>query len=714
MKAGTDAGEDGRMERIGIVENGINMILEITDRKEVKLLHFSVLPFCDDSIGSEEEKTGFRLVEVALSGLDRPEERHGIKYTVTAPGYRMKYDSLRDYRNEYGRKLEIITKDPGTEVYVTSHYQFYDGIQVARCWSQVENRGNEAQVLEYVSSFNLNGIEKEGILPRDEKMEISVVHNSWQREVQWKNYTLPELGLEVSQPREKLRSSKEFAVTNTGNWSAKSYLPMGCVTNRETGARLFWQIEHNGSWHWEISDQTSHLYVQLSGPTENQSHWFQKLQPGESFTSVPAAVGTVEGGLERVAEELTKYRRRVRRENQDNEKLGVIFNDYMNCLWAEPTTEKEIPLIDAAAEAGCEYYCIDAGWYADGYWWDEVGEWLPSDKRFPGGIKAVMDYIRGKGMVPGLWLELEVMGINCPKVQEMPEECFFHRHGKRVYDRSRFQLDFRHPQVIAHANQVIDRLVSEYGVGYIKMDYNIEPGIGTEVNADSFGQGLLEHERAYLQWLDCIFLKYPDLIIENCSSGGLRMDYAMLSRHSIQSTSDQEDYRNYATIAANSPLGVTMEQSAIWSYPRIEGDEEETVFNMVNALLMRVHQSGHLAAIPRERMALVREGLDYYKMIRRDIREAYPFWPLGLSSFRDDWVCLGLKNGRKNYVAVWRRGGKPWIELPISHLKGKEVESRCAYPSYEKCTYNWNQAEGKLSVRIDAVPAARLFEVEVI
>ena len=82
----------------------------------------------------------------------------------------------------------------------------------------------------------------------------------------------------------------------------------------------------------------------------------------------------------------------------------------------------------------------------------------------------------------------------------------------------------------------------ESGVGYIKMDYNIEPGVGTEVDAESAGEGLLEHERAYLAWLDTVFEKYPDLVIENCSSGGLRMDYALLSRLSIQSTSDQEEY----------------------------------------------------------------------------------------------------------------------------------------------------------------------------
>ena len=61
------------------------------------------------------------------------------------------------------------------------------------------------------------------------------------------------------------------------------------------------------------------------------------------------------------------------------------------------------------------------------------------------------------------------------------------------------------------------------------MDYNIEPGIGTELDADSVGAGLLAHERAYLAWLDSVFKKYPDLVIENCSSGGLRIDYALLS-----------------------------------------------------------------------------------------------------------------------------------------------------------------------------------------
>lgn len=83
--------------------------------------------------------------------------------------------------------------------------------------------------------------------------------------------------------------------------------------------------------------------------------------------------------------------------------------------------------------------------------------------------------------------------------------------------------------MLEHADRVISRLVEEYGISYIKMDYNINAGIGTEYAADSPGDGLLQHNRAYLSWLKNIMARYPQLVIENCGSGGLRMDYALCS-----------------------------------------------------------------------------------------------------------------------------------------------------------------------------------------
>lgn len=426
------------MKRFEIYENGIYFVLEVDDKNRARLLHFSSLPFDEKNITSRSGTLGFRLGELQVSGLDRPEERHGNKYTVTAPGYRMEFVNFSDSNNNLGRKLEITVADKETGLNMVSHFQFYTGTKAVRSWSTVTNTGNETQTLEYVSSFALTGIEKEGIRSQDEKIRVGVCHNSWQREVQWQFYSLPQLGLEMCQPLREQHSSKAFGVTNTGNWSAKEYIPMGYLENTEVGSSMMWQIEHNGSWHWEISDQEGHLYLQISGPNEIQSHWFKNLDVGESFESVPCAIAFCEGGFEQCVGELTKYRRLIRRKNLDNKKLGVIFNDYMNCLWGKPTAEEEFPLIDAAAEAGCEYYCIDAGWYADGDWWDEVGEWKESRKRFPNGLKEVTDYIRKKGMIPGVWLEIEVMGINCPKVKKCSDSWFFTRHRKRVFDRSRY------------------------------------------------------------------------------------------------------------------------------------------------------------------------------------------------------------------------------------------------------------------------------------
>lgn len=700
------------MKRINIYENGIYFVLEINDDNEPRLLHFSAMPFDEKMLTSRTGTTGFKLVELQVSGIDRAGERHGNKYIVTAPGYRMKFKNFSDTNNIFGRKLEITCIDEPTGLETVSHLQFYTGTSAVRSWTVVTNKGSETQTVEYVSSFALTGIEKEGLKSQDEKLKIGICHNSWQRELQWQFYTLEQVGLGMAQPLDYQHSSKVFGVTNVGNWSAKEYIPMGYLENTETGSALAWQIENNGSWHWEISDQEGHLYLQLAGPSEIESHWCKNLKPGESFTSVPCAVCAVNGGFDEAIGELTKYRRIIRRKNADNKKLAIIFNDYMNCLWGDPTAEKEFPLIDAAAEAGCEYFCIDAGWYADGFWWDWVGEWQESKKRFPNGLREVTDYIRKKGLIPGVWLEIEVMGIKCPLADKLPDDWFFTRHGKRVYDRSRYQLDFRNPEVREHCDEVIDRLVNTYGVGYIKMDYNIEPGIGTEHNADSYGDGLLEHQRAYIAWLDGVFERHPQLIIENCSSGGLRMDYAMLSRYSIQSTSDQDDYKKYCTIAANSPSALCPEQSAIWSYPMTSGDREEVVFNMVNAMLLRIHQSGHLGYIEPERKALVKEALDMYKKIRGDIKNALPFWSLGLSKFSDEWVSLGLKCENTAYLAVWRRESSDnTCQLPVNFLKGKDVKAECIYPSFSEDKFAFNKNTSAITARLEKQYTARLLRL---
>ena len=278
----------------------------------------------------------------------------------------------------------------------------------------------------------------------------------------------------------------------------------------------------------------------MSGPTEQEHAWSTVLEPGGGFTTVPVALAVSDAGLTGGLQVLTRHRRAVRRPNADDENLPVIFNDYMNALWGDPTTEKLLPLVDAAAAAGAEYFVVDCGWYTDEQnWWDLPGDWRESTRRFPGGLVEVFDHIRARGMVPGLWLEPEVVGVRSERARELPDEAFFCRDGVRVFENERYQLDFRHPAVLAHLDATIDRLVGEYGVGYLKFDHNINAAPGTDVDSDSPGDGLLGHVRAVSAWLDGLFARHPDLVVENCASGGLRVDYAQLSRRLVAAARPQ-------------------------------------------------------------------------------------------------------------------------------------------------------------------------------
>jgi len=88
------------------------------------------------------------------------------------------------------------------------------------------------------------------------------------------------------------------------------------------------------------------------------------------------------------------------------------------------------------------------------------------------------------------------------------------------------------------------------------------------VDTVSVGHGLLEHNRALLSWLDGVLDRHPDLVLENCGSGALRSDFAMLSRLQLQATSDQQDPQLYPAIAVGALVHILPEQAGNWSYPQ--------------------------------------------------------------------------------------------------------------------------------------------------
>jgi alpha-galactosidase len=625
------------------------------------------------NVGALDNSSG---VEVALqcSGENSPDQ--GMKSGTGQPGVRLLFAGKREGSTPGGKRLVCTHTDSNLKLRVESFYEAFDGLPVVRRYTRVTNEGSLPVGIEFLSSAMLHGLAD----PQkyDRELRIHVAFNSWMAEGQWHVLRPSEMGF-VENER---TSWSEARAGSVGSWSTERYLPMAMAENVKLGLIWFWQIEHNGSWYWEISNVSArdnnadNVYAYLGGPDDLHSAAWKNLRPGDTYETIPVAVGCLRGGFSEAVDALTRYRRiACVKSRSSNSRCPVIFNDYMNCLWGDPTEAKELPLIAAAARAGCEYFVIDAGWYADAHedWSQTIGAWHPSPTRWPRGLKFVLDQIRQAGMIPGLWLEPEVAGAKSLLAQK-PDSWFFVRHGKRVLKNSRFLLDFRNPDVRAYLDQVIARLVNEYGVGYIKMDYNVDSLQGTETGADSFGQGLLEHNRAHLAWLDAILNRHPDLTIENCGSGGGRMDYAMLSRLQIQSMTDQEDYLKLPAILVGASAAVLPEQLAIWSYPLANANADQASFNMVTALMCRIHQSGRLDALLPTVAAQVAEGIRVYRdVLRRSIPAAIPFYPLGMSDVTNSEVpvALGMRAPEQTLVAVWRIDGPATTRIPLTNREAK-------------------------------------------
>lgn len=605
------------------------------------------------------------IVQITADGL--MQQNFGSRYSETLVGNDLRYISHREIEGTGERTLEISCESKTYGLEAKVELTAPNDVSALRGRTTIRNVGSNVINLTSVSSISVYLGLGDGNI---DGWDIVSGRSDWTAEGRWNREPARDFELvSVLNTSSSSVAGNEIPQTitpygatmtrcSTSSRSTCSVLPAGAVIDRPSGESVFWQIQAMGPWLWQIGERIDGCYLLLSGPTDIEHHWSQPLAPGESFTTVDAAIAVSTHELDGAMGEMAKYRRHIVRPHRDHNEMPVFFNDYMNTLMGDPTTEAELPLIEAAAAAGAEYYCVDCGWYDDGGdWWPSVGAWQESTKRFPNGLMEVLDHIRACGMKPGIWLEPEVVGIKSPVAKELPDDAFMQRDGKRIQTHLRYHLDLRHPAARKHLDSTVDRLVDDYGIRFFKLDYNINAGAGTSANAPSRGAGLLEAGQAYLDWLDGVLSRHPDLTIETCSSGSMRSDPALLALSQLQSTSDQQDFRAYANVAASAPAIMLPEQCGNWAYPNTTMTIPETRFTMLSGIVGRLYLSGYLTEMTDEQLSEVRRGIEVHKMIRHDIAAALPFWPIGLPRWRDDIVALGLRLEEHAYVALWAKSG---------------------------------------------------------
>lgn len=655
---------------------------------------------------------GLPFVEAQVCGEDK-DSHLGAKAVCSSEGRRFRY-VLHSMDNN---RLTVVQCSALLQATTVFDFGDYDGVAVSTTYTNVSDA---AIVLEEACAFVLGGFaslcDAAGITAYN-------FGQSHHQECQPTACRLSELGFRDGVPN----SQRRLAFANVGSWSTKEQLPQGILD--VNGSWLMFQIESNNSWYYEISDLDGKLYLYLGGRGLAFNGWQKCLNVGESYTTDTVCV-CFGSSLNGVIGEMTKYRRIVKGTCDADKALPTIFNEYMHLSWDCPTEQNTRRLAPTVAGLGVKYYVIDCGWHneEDGrVVYPYVGQWKQSNARFPHGVRAITDYIRSLGMRAGLWIEPEIVGKDCTEMLNYyDDDCFIRRNGKRVCVMGRYFLDFRNAKVMEYMTETIRRMVEDYGADYIKTDYNEDLGIGTDVDSDSFGEGLEQCASAYLRWIDDIRRRFPQVLFEACSSGGMRMDYRTLRHFSIVSTSDQTHYDLYPYIAGNVLSAVLPEQAAVWSYPvgsdyvingvfqpdeqwiRENVSDEQVVFNMINSFLGRLHLASHLEMLPGRQLRLVAEGIEYFNTLSAVKCTALPCLPCGFAHFGDPFVASGFTAEGKTYLAVWNLSdGELCRKIPVG---GEYTQATCAYPRDN--TLEFGLTDGELRVRFTQKNQARFFEIK--
>jgi alpha-galactosidase len=321
--------------------------------------------------------------------------------------------------------------------------------------------------------------------------------------------------------------------------------------------------------------------------------------------------------------------------------------------------------------SGVRYLVMDAGWYAPpgGSWNSAHGDWIPNQAMYPDGLKATAEAIRAEGLIPGLWFEMETCGHASALFHRL--ELLLHRDGAPVTAGGRRFLDLRKAEAVDYLADRVLRTLRGCGFGYLKVDYNETIGYGAD-GAESPGEGLRQHLEASQAFFDRLRGEMPDLVIENCSSGGHRLEPSFFTRTAMSSFSDAHECPEIPIIAADLQRLMLPRQSQIWAVLRPGEGDRRTVYSLAAGFRGRLCLSGDYPAEGTSQHDLVRRAIALYGEIAPLIAEGRSRrfgHPIRSRRHPDGWQAVArCAPDRKRALVVlhtFAEAGVNTIEIPL-------------------------------------------------
>ena len=394
-----------------------------------------------------------------------------------------------------------------------------------------------------------------------------------------------------------------------GSWPTHGWYPQMALEDREAGVMWGVRLAWSGSWQMELFRRDDQLNIAGGLADYDFGHWKKNLQPGEELTVPEVFLTTCRGNIDELSSRLINDRY----EKSDRTKIPITFNEWCTS-WGEPSESSIERIAKALKPLECDYFVIDAGWYQpeQGFWNNAQGDWNASAKLYPNGLKRAAEIIKENGLKPGLWFEYEVSGFESQLFQR--GELFLHADGKPIQVGTRRFLDFRKKEVIEHLDEKVIKTLSEGGFEYIKIDYNSSIGKGAD-GAESLGESLRMHLLEVGSYLNRIRDKIPGIVIENCASGGMRLDPLTVSLCDFGMFSDAHASPEIPVIAANMHRLVHPSKLVVWAVVRPEESLQRINYSMAALFLGNPGISGGIHLLDRDQFNVVKNHLEMFRRI---------------------------------------------------------------------------------------------------
>ncbi|MGN6488759.1 MAG: alpha-galactosidase [Devosia sp.] len=323
------------------------------------------------------------------------------------------------------------------------------------------------------------------------------------------------------------RESRRITTSHGGvPYFAMERAEAGWGAREEAGELWFGTLEWSGNWKLLAERTRDGRSIVHLGVSDHD--FVYDLLPGESFTTPRLIFGYTAAGFGAMSRSFHDFVRQTL-SPRPNYLPPVVYNSWYATLF-DVNAEGQAKLAEKAAAMGVEMFVIDDGWF-DKRVNDRagLGDWWPDKNKFPHGLKPLADAIHARGMQFGLWIEPEMVNPDSDLYRAHPDWIIHFPERERTLSRNQSMLNLGRVDVQDYLIDIFDRLLSSTRIDFIKWDMNrnvSEPGWPGH-DRDQREIWVRYVEGLYRLW-STLRERHPDVIWENCSGGGGRVDMGMM------------------------------------------------------------------------------------------------------------------------------------------------------------------------------------------